>query len=220
MEKGALEFLERLAKGLTAQFGSDLEIVVHDLSEETREHTIVVLENGHVSGRQLGDGPSQVVLEALQTGRTDDRYHYFTKTRDGRALRSSTIFIKDDQGNPTGIFSLNYDMSKLLAADAALKAMLGPAEETAAPPPSIPLNVNDLLDQLLDQSLEMIGKPVSQMNRDDKMRAVQFLNEAGAFLIQRSGDRVSKFFGISKYTLYSYFDAKETKGHATDPLDS
>ena len=34
-----------------------------------------------------------------------------------------------------------------------------------------------------------------------------FLNEAGAFLVTKSGDKVAKYFGISKYTLYSYIDA-------------
>ena len=42
------------------------------------------------------------------------------------------------------------------------------------------------------------------MTRDEKRKAIQYLNEAGTFLITRSGDKVAKYFGISKYTLYSY----------------
>jgi predicted transcriptional regulator YheO len=45
---------------------------------------------------------------------------------------------------------------------------------------------------------------VAYMTKEDKIRAIQFLNDSGAFLITKSGDKVSKFFGISKYTLYSY----------------
>ena len=56
----------------------------------------------------------------------------------------------------------------------------------------------------------MVGKPVALMNKEDKVKAIQFLNNSGAFLITKSGDKVCKFFGISKYTLYSYIDeAKE-----------
>ena len=44
------------------------------------------------------------------------------------------------------------------------------------------------------------------MTKEDKIKAIQFLNDAGAFLITKSGDKVAKFFGISKYTLYSYVD--------------
>ena len=46
------------------------------------------------------------------------------------------------------------------------------------------------------------------MTKEDKVRAIGFLNGAGAFLITKSGDKVANYFGISKYTLYSYIDAK------------
>ena len=44
------------------------------------------------------------------------------------------------------------------------------------------------------------------MTKEDKIKAINFLNDSGAFLITKSGDKVAKFFGISKYTLYSYVD--------------
>ena len=46
------------------------------------------------------------------------------------------------------------------------------------------------------------------MNKNDKIQAIDFLNKAGAFLVTKSGDKISKYFGISKYTLYAYLDAK------------
>ena len=57
--------------------------------------------------------------------------------------------------------------------------------------------------------MEKVGKPVALMNKDDKIAAIRFLNDAGAFLVTKSGDKVSKYFGISKYTLYSYIDASK-----------
>ncbi len=45
------------------------------------------------------------------------------------------------------------------------------------------------------------------MSRDEKKKAIQFLDKQGAFLITKSGDRVSNHFGISKYTLYNYIDS-------------
>ena len=60
-----LEFLLRLAKALAAQFGPSCEIVIHDLKSNDPDSSIVAIENGHVSGRKVGDGPSHVVLEAL-----------------------------------------------------------------------------------------------------------------------------------------------------------
>ena len=48
-----------------------------------------------------------------------------------------------------------------------------------------------------------------EMNKEDKMRAIGFLSQSGAFLVTKSGDKIAKYFGISKYTLYSYIDKQQ-----------
>ena len=58
----------------------------------------------------------------------------------------------------------------------------------------------------------LVGKPVALMNKEDKVRAIRFLNQNGAFLVTKSGDKIAKYFGISKYTLYSYIDSKQQEG--------
>ena len=75
-------------------------------------------------------------------------------------------------------------------------------------PEKILPSVNELLDELIEQSVRNVGKPVELMKKEDKIKAIQFLSKTGAFLITKSGDKVSQYFGISKYTLYSYIDAK------------
>jgi len=35
---------------------------------------------------------------------------------------------------------------------------------------------------------------------------IQYLDSKGAFLIKKSGNKVSKFYKVSKYTLYSYLE--------------
>ena len=65
MESGKLEELRHIARGIAAQFGPNCEVVVHDLSQHP-DHTIVAIENGHVSGRKVGDGASNVVLERME----------------------------------------------------------------------------------------------------------------------------------------------------------
>ena len=203
-----LEFLSQLAKGLALQFGPQCEVVVHDLRSQDLDHSIVAIENGHVSHRKLGDGPSQVVLEALQGDRSqlEDRFCYLTKTQDGKVLKSSTIYIRNQQGEAIGILSINFDISNLLLLENALHGLTA-AEQSQEPEKILP-SVNELLDELIEQSVRNVGKPVELMKKEDKIKAIQFLSKTGAFLITKSGDKVSQYFGISKYTLYSYIDAK------------
>ena len=208
-----LELMKSLAKALTAEFGEKCEVVVHDLKNVDSEHTIVAIENGHVSQRELGDGPSRVVLETLKhkdDGVPADMNAYLTKTADGRILKSSTVFIKDAEGEIEGVFSINYDITELLMAERAVGSLLNYRKDPENKPATIiPQSVNQLLDDLIEQSVELVGKPVAMMTKNDKIEAIRFLNDAGAFLVTKSGDKVSKYFGISKYTLYSYIDAKK-----------
>ena len=215
MESGKLEELRHIARGIAAQFGPNCEVVVHDLSQHP-DHTIVAIENGHVSGRKLGDGPSQVVLEQLgKDGRApEDQLCYLTRTPDGKLLKSSSIYIRDESGRVCAIFCINFDISALAMAEQAL-AGLTSAHPAGEETPRITHNVNDLLDDLIEQSDRLIGKPVALMSKEDKVRAIHFLNEHGALLVTKSGDKIAKHFGISKYTLYSYLDVK-TGGKSND----
>lgn len=208
-----LNTLRQIAHGLAAQFGSNCEVVVHDLGADRLDNSIVLIENGHVSSRKQGDGPSRIVLEALKAdpASLEDKLSYLTKTHDGRILKSSTMYIRDEDGAVCAVLAINYDITSLLAIEGSIHSLVSTngAGEQAAEPENIPLNVSDLLDELISQSIRLVGKPVAMMTKDDKIKAIQFLNNAGAFLITKSGDKVSRQFNISKYTLYSYMDTRK-----------
>lgn len=221
--KQTLDLLIQLAHGVATEFGSSCEVVIHDLTGKNIESSIAYIENGHVTNRRQGDGPSGIVLAALNKGseRLEDRLSYLTKTDDGRILKSSTMYIRGENGKIDYIFALNYDITGIITMDNALRSLIETKNEAGRQPKRITHNVNDLLDTLIDQSVELVGKPVALMSKDDKIAAIQFLNNAGAFLITKSGDKISTFFGISKFTLYSYIDAgkqlaEEEAGEAAD----
>ena len=198
-----------MANGIAAQFGSSCEVVIHDLSRHP-DHSIVYIVNGHVSGRKEGDGASQVVIEQLRTHDPEPQDHlgYLTRTPDGKILKSSTIYIRNNRGKVSGILAINNDISKLLMVESAVRDLISTGEEPQSEPQKI-VNINDMLDDLIQQSVALVGKPVALMNKDDKVKAIQFLNQNGAFLVTKSGDKIAKYFGISKYTLYSYIDTKQ-----------
>lgn len=209
-----LEVLKQIASGLVAQFGDNCEIVIHDLKDHSTEDSIVYIENGHVTGRKVGDGSSGAVLNALKKHKKHnvltDRLAYLTKTENGRILKSSTIYINDETDSLRYIFSINYDITNLLAIETSIHSLITcretENEKADASPKTITHDVNQLLDELIEQSVELVGVPVPLMSKEDKIKAINFLNDTGAFLITKSGDKVAKYFGISKYTLYSYVD--------------
>lgn len=203
-----------LAHAIALHYGKSCEVAIHDLtSDNAADSSIIYIENGEVTGRKVGDGASAVVLEELSRAEEnrEDRIGYFTKTSNGKVLKSTTVYIRDDSGRVAAIFSINHDITALSVAASAIAEMTSPA--TASEPEKITPHVGELLDELLWKSTELIGKPVHLMNKEDKQRAIRYLNSKGALLITKSGDKIAKYFGISKFTLYSYIDTKEEENH-------
>ena len=175
-------------------FGSNCEVVVHDVVGKGTDSTSVAIENGHVTGRKVGDGASQVAL--LQHMHADsqppDRLCYLTKTPNGKILKSSTMYIRGRHGKVTAILGINYDISALLMVEGAVRELTAAENDTGTSEPQKIVNVNDLLDELISQSVALVGKPVAPMNKEDKMKAIGFLNQSGAFLVTKSGDKIAK----------------------------
>jgi predicted transcriptional regulator YheO len=198
-----LEFLTALMKGIAAQWGEKCEVVLHDWAEGY-DRTIVAIENGHVTGRKVGDCGSNLGLEVMRgTVQNGDKYNYVTHTKDGKILRSTTVYIRNSENKAIGALCVNFDISDLITARKTMESLTMAYSDATE---YFATDVNELLDFLLQESIKKIGKPVSYMTKEDKMEALGFLDEKGAFLITKSGNKVCQFFDISKYTLYSYLD--------------
>ena len=156
MQNLTVGLLKRIAAAIAAQFGSNCEVVIYDLTCESPEDMILYIENGHVSKRSAKAGPSHVVLEAMRDGRKDipDHYNYLTKTHDGRILRSSTIYIKDEDGRVTGVFAINYDMTELMMTQSVINAIV--QNNPGGEPERIPTNVNEL--KVCETAANFMGK--------------------------------------------------------------
>ena len=74
-----------------------------------------------------------------------------------------------------------------MTIERSIKALIDtePQADAKQQPEPIVHNVNDLLDTLIEQSVALVGKPAALMNKEEKVTAIQFLNDAGAFLITK-----------------------------------
>ncbi|MEA4896786.1 transcriptional regulator [Bacillota bacterium Meth-B3] len=217
-------FFAQLLDMLESQLSSHNEILLHDLTNGY-EHTIVDIRNGHITNRKIGDCGSNLGLEVLRgTVENGDRYNYVTHTRDGKILRSSTMFIKGDDGRVIGALCINKDitasveMEKYLHEQNNYPLLYEQGENDGHVIKEVFLNnVGELLDYLLQEALRFVGKQAALMDREDKCRFLKYLDDKGAFVISKSGDRVCEFLGISKYTLYNYLDAVRNQNGGGKP---
>ncbi len=198
------DFFEGLIKGVTALFGTNCELVLHDLTGDY-ESTVVMIENGHVTGRRIGDCGSNLGLEVLRgTIEGGNKYGYISNSRDGNILRSSSIYIRNGGGKVVGCLCVNMDISALVLAENTIKELTTSGAVTEEE--FFVNDVNELLDAFLQKAQEEVGKPVAYMSREEKIKAIKYLDSKGALLISKAGNRICSFFNISKFTLYSYLD--------------
>lgn len=200
------ELLSDVVICIARQFGAACEVVLHDLTLPY-DRTIVAIENGHVTGRKIGDSGTNIGLEVLRgtSAKNADRYNYINYARNGKILRSSSKYIKDVEGKIIGSICINYDITDLVTAAKNIQytAYLDGGDDTRE---IFTGNVDELLQVLMRDTITVIGKPVAEMTKDDKVEAVHYLDEKGAFLIKKSVEVVSQFLGISKFTLYNYLE--------------
>ena len=230
---------QKLMTVLEHQFGSKSEIILHDLTKDY-SHTIVDIRNGHITNRRIGDSGTNLGLEVLRGSvENGDRYNYVVHTPDGKLLRSSTMYIKDDDGNVIGSMCFNTDITETVQFEAYLRQHnqytipdshstvpdSGPAATSAGrsdldhPQHQTEFFANDvesLLDFLMTQAQSLVDKPVEKMNREDKIKFISYLDRKGALLITKSSERIFEYLDISRFTFYNYLEASRKEAAAVE----
>ena len=198
-----LERLKVIAHGLAIQFVPSCEVLIHDLQGDL-DTSLVYIENGTITNRHVGDGPSHVVLDVLNyDDGSEGRFGYLTKTKDGRILKSSTMYIRDDNGNIAYLLGINQDITEFVMMHRSLESLIGIGQAETGTVEKITTSVSELLDDLLLEAERLVGKPGPLMNKVERLKAISYLNEKGAFLISKSSEKIAEYFNISKFTLYS-----------------
>ena len=213
-----MDLFHKLLDMCEAHFGPTCEIVLHDLTLEY-DRTIVDIRNGHITGRKAGDCGSNLGLEVLRGSvKNGDRYNYITQTKDGKILRSSSLYIKDGDNQVIGSICINSDITEAVRfkdhLDAAINYPNGNENEKKE---VFANDVNQLLDYFLQEGQRLVGKTAPLMNKEERLQFLKYLDDKGAFLITKSGEKICDFLNISKFTLYNDLDTirKECEKLAT-----
>lgn len=196
-EHGQKDFLSRLASNITKQFGRNCEVAIHEFKGE--DLVITHIENGYVTGRQVGDLSTNEFLDEFFEKDFMRNPVYHMKSKDGRELLSSTTYIQDGD-KITGFVCINYDISEL---QGLVRSLDWAIEDNSLRDLS---DVNEVLEYHLNACEQLIGKSPENMDRADKFKAVEYLESKHVFLITKSSVRVCEFLNITKYSLYTFLD--------------
>ncbi len=199
-------------------FGKNCEVVLHDFSRP--QHSIVEIKNGHVTGRKIGDPITDFALLIWRKGgygkRKEDKIiNYRTKTKDGKILKSSTVFIRDDQKKIIGGVCINYDLTEYLMFNKIIEEFCTNVdlnkEKSKEEIEVFTSDVDEVLDDITRKAIDEVGKPVSIMQKSDKLMVVKIVDEKGGFLIKGAITKLAAEISVSHYTIYNYLNELKTK---------
>jgi len=197
--------LEQLADTMTATFGDNCEVVIHDLSNITAS---LVYITGNVTHRKIGSPTTDTIIKELveQGSAVRDKVGFKTITDDGRELKSSSSFIRDSNGEVIAAFCVNFDVTDYLNAIQAMSLFAGIKKqgETRKISEEFAFSVDNTIDTLFEQAVESIGKRPATMSMEEKIQLVKILEENGVFQIKGVINQVALLLGVSNFTVYNY----------------
>ncbi len=202
MRETLLDALCRTAAALAEMFGRNCETVVHDFSNA--DCRIAAIYNGHVSGRTLSStetiyGVTISSEDCKELIPDSDYVNAMVVTRDGRRIKTTSVnYIGEDYHYVLGV---NFDTTAIHAADAILRDLdMADGDFDASP------LADKKLSEAFDRCLSVIGKPVAELTKRERLQIVSMLNDGGLFSIQKAVPYVSERFGVSRFTVYNYLN--------------
>jgi predicted transcriptional regulator YheO len=199
-----LETFIPIAEGIAKTFGEFCEVVLHDFSDHSS--SIVAIFNGHVTGRKVGSPMTSLGLEIIKKGMEgqENLINYTNASKHG-TIKSSSMFIRDENQQVIGCLCINIETVYLQVARQVIENLVSfepvnQNNEKFAP------DINVLQDQLIDEAIELIGKPVPLMDKNEREEFIRYLDSKGLFLIKGAVQKVADLLNISKYTMYSYIE--------------
>jgi len=211
----------KLTEFLGHALGPDYEVALHDLTEQGG--SIIAIANSHVSGRQIGAPMTSVALGILKDKgyETEDyRLHGYGLTINGKTLRSSTMFIKQD-GKLIGMLCINFDDTRYRAVSDYLLGLCHPdpfvsdilklpglpGEEGHVARP-IPEKFSDSIESVVrdgvTRELERLEKKAEELSMEERLEVIAALEQSGIFQLKGSVKAAAAMLSCSQASMYRY----------------
>lgn len=216
-----IHFYTKLTDFLGRALGPDYEVAFHDLSDNNR--SLVAIANNHISGREIGAPLTNVALKIIadrsyQTA--DYRTHYRGMSIDGKILRCSTMFIKDEQNELVGLLCINFDDSRyqelserilglchpdvFVESNFLFDADRIPLRPSSEDTESFHNSIDGVAGNAVSDVLKDMGITADRLTQDEKMQVVGKLEARGVFLLKGAVRDVAQALCCSPASVYRY----------------
>lgn len=194
-----IEQVRHIAEGLAQTFAPFCEVVVHDLRDPNQ--AVLAIHN-KLSGRAAGDPATELGLARIaDSGYPQVVANYPNQFPDGRPAKSTSIGIKDAQGNYVAALCLNVDLTLFRSMQGMLEqfnavgdAPLGESLE--------PSNA-DAIRRRIDAYAARIASMPQLLKAGERRALMRELKDGGFLEVRRAMEVAAAHLGISRATAYN-----------------
>ena len=196
-----LEQLQQVANGIALTFAPFCEVVVHDLLDPS--HAVLDIHN-NLSGREAGHPATELGLARIQDASVEQVIaNYPNSFSDGRQVKSTSIGIKDSNGQYIAALCMNVDLSMFQGFQGMLNQFVAlqgaaPAQETLDPMGA------DAIRARIDQFAARLATTPRALKAEDRRTLVKELKAAGLLEVRRAMEIVAAHLGVSRASVYGY----------------
>ncbi|GHV44494.1 hypothetical protein AGMMS49546_28550 [Spirochaetia bacterium] len=209
-DRQLLDSVKPIVDGIAAFLGENCEVVLH--SFESLEHSVIHIANSHITGRGVGSPITDLGMKILRESTATSKNItgcYYSKTTDGKTLRSITIMIRNPSDKPIGMICINLNMDAPLLS--LINTLAVPQAETPVNPENFVANLDELIKTTLRETITTINGHTDIPNHEKNKIIVYELIKKGMFDIRGAIDIVAQELSVSRYTIYNYVREHKSK---------
>ena len=219
MRSVLLSYYVKLTEFLGRALGPNYEVTLHDLTSHDR--SIIAIANKHVSGREVGAPLTNVGLKVLKDKSYKDQdylLNYPGVSVGGRALRSSTFFIKE-RGELVGMLCINFDDSRYRALIQQVLRLCHPdsfvatrfqfdedrvadVRQTSPAAERFHNSIHGVAGDAVDRELRQMGLTADRLTLEERIGIIAALEPQGVFLLKVAVKEVADALACSQATVY------------------
>lgn len=172
--------------------GPNAEVVLHDVSHP--EHSVIMIRNGHVTGRTLGAPLTDLGFFMLRESdkKIETLGVYYSRTEDGKVLKCNGANLRDARGSIEAMLCVNIDVTA--EANTVRNGTNGVAEHYGT-------DIEQVISTMISDAT---SQAAGALRQEQKMELIRALEARGVFLARGAVKRVAVALNMAVPTVYKY----------------
>lgn len=199
-QQNLLAQMKQVADGLGQTLAPFCEVVLHDLLDP--EHAILAIHN-NLSGRSVGAPATELGLaRAADPDFAQVIANYPNTFADGRLAKSTSIGIKDSQGQYIAALCMNVDLTVFRSLNSLL-TQFGNVNTAAGVSETLEPAGADAIRARIDQFAARLATTPRALKADERKALMRELKESGLSDVRRAMEIVAAYLNVSRATVYN-----------------